>query len=247
MTYMGLCSNNTPCPLIYETPTLYNYKGTFTQVEEATQSFQYYIKYYWTEIMNNSNIKYPQHWSTSIISQQRVRYPSTCARWNWTTGPLSPPRFEALTHHQAGSCTHVVWGWVPRPCSGKWPPLCSWWHNFAKTAASWRGHLTFIGLMLLPILLEAALVVLCTAIRRPRRWYRFWVALSALISREFPQGAAPERVALGHEQSRLVGRSSMPSITTICRGTYQKKNDKIKDKFYFNAIRTSYLLLYIRT
>ena len=61
MTYMGLCSNNTPCPLIYDTPTLYNYKGTFTQVEEAAQSFQYYIKYYWTEIMNNSNIKYLVH------------------------------------------------------------------------------------------------------------------------------------------------------------------------------------------
>ena len=50
MTYMGLCSNNTPCYLIYENPTLYNYKGMFTQVEEAAQQFQYYIKYYWTEI-----------------------------------------------------------------------------------------------------------------------------------------------------------------------------------------------------
>ena len=29
----------------------------------------------------------------------------TCARWNRTTGPPGPPRFEALTHHQAGSCT----------------------------------------------------------------------------------------------------------------------------------------------
>ena len=31
----------------------------------------------------------------------------TCARWNRTTGPLSPYRFEACTHHQAGSCTHT--------------------------------------------------------------------------------------------------------------------------------------------
>ena len=30
----------------------------------------------------------------------------TCARLNRTTTPLGVPRFEALTHHQAGSCTH---------------------------------------------------------------------------------------------------------------------------------------------
>ncbi len=33
---------------------------------------------------------------------------TTCARWNRTTGPLSPYRFEACTHHQAGSCTHGI-------------------------------------------------------------------------------------------------------------------------------------------
>ena len=32
-----------------------------------------------------------------------IRY--TCARWNWTTSPLRLYRFEAGTHHQAGSCT----------------------------------------------------------------------------------------------------------------------------------------------
>jgi hypothetical protein len=32
----------------------------------------------------------------------------TCARLNRTTTPLGVPRFEALTHHQAGSCTLIV-------------------------------------------------------------------------------------------------------------------------------------------
>ena len=32
-----------------------------------------------------------------------IRIP--CARWNRTTGPLSPYRFEACTHYQARSCT----------------------------------------------------------------------------------------------------------------------------------------------
>ena len=43
----------------------------------------------------------PQH----LRSQEQI----TCTRWNRTTGPLSPYRFEACTHHQAGSCTHPFW------------------------------------------------------------------------------------------------------------------------------------------
>ena len=65
---MGLCSNNEPFPQNYETPTLYNYIGLFKQVEESVQPFQYYVKHYWTEIINNGNIKYSQNWSTFIIS-----------------------------------------------------------------------------------------------------------------------------------------------------------------------------------
>ena len=37
-------------------------------------------------------------WTTYSVSR-------TCARLNRTTTPLGVPRFEALTHHQAGSCT----------------------------------------------------------------------------------------------------------------------------------------------
>ena len=153
----------------------------------------------------------------------------------WSTKPpkvwsLDPPPGRIMH-------TDIVWGWVPRTCSGKWTPLCSWWHNFANMVAGWRVHIPFIGLMLLPILLKSALVVLHTKIRRPRRWYRFQVALSDLASGGFPHWAAPKVATLGHEQTRLVGRSSMPSITTICQGPDQRNPDKRKDKFYFNAIR----------
>ncbi len=46
--------------------------------------------------------------SLSLLCQRPNKKPTmdlTCARWNRTTGPLSPYRFEACTHHQAGSCT----------------------------------------------------------------------------------------------------------------------------------------------
>ena len=143
--------------------------------------------------------------------------------------------------------TDVVLGCVPITCSGKWSTLCSWRHNVAKTTDGWRGNTSFLEIMLLPILLKSSLVVLCTEIRRPRRWSRFRVALYTLASREFTQGASSEGSALGHERTWLAGRSSIPPIATRCRGTDQKKPDKREDKFYFNAICTSSLWMYIRT
>ena len=64
-------------------------------------------------IQNNGTTVLPMHgYITSDIgphstSTQRYSIPNfSCARLNRTATPLSVPRFEALTHHQAGSCTH---------------------------------------------------------------------------------------------------------------------------------------------
>ncbi len=42
-----------------------------------------------------------------IIKNKKIQKATApmCARWNQTTGPLGPYRFEACTHHLVGLCT----------------------------------------------------------------------------------------------------------------------------------------------
>ena len=59
-----------------------------------------------TKILRILDLLLGQVWDYLRLKCTTYSVSRTCARLNRTTTPLSVPRFEALTHHQAGSCTH---------------------------------------------------------------------------------------------------------------------------------------------
>jgi hypothetical protein len=122
-----------------------------------------------------------------------------CARWNRTTGPLGPYRFEACTHHRAGSCTqNKIWfiggGWVSRRddeyssdpyCVDDDMPLI-WPRLFDSAVLLVRTPANATGGEHRPLLSSP---VCGESKRLPRRYFHFQMGLSPVkLPREFPQG-----------------------------------------------------------